>query len=168
VAVNCTTQQCQSLTYKQLTSNQSYVTMYGQSVLVSSPHLGPKTRFLLLSDSCGFVDVGHPLWREDRSVIYNCCWPSPMQSFSSLSPTGLMTIFYCVRFETLPVWRTRILYLYPPGIEWPSYIPRHWVPFISLPMTRRATVQVFKSISMGGQWLTFPIGPHCIASAWTT
>jgi hypothetical protein len=24
------------------------------------PHLGPKTRFLLLSDSCGFVDVGRP------------------------------------------------------------------------------------------------------------
>jgi hypothetical protein len=31
----------------------------GQSVMVSSPHLGPKTRFLLLSDSCRFVDVGH-------------------------------------------------------------------------------------------------------------
>jgi hypothetical protein len=29
----------------------------GQCVLVSSTHLGPKTRFLLLSDSCGFVDV---------------------------------------------------------------------------------------------------------------
>jgi hypothetical protein len=29
-----------------------------QSVLVSSTHLGPKTRFLLLSDSFGFVDVG--------------------------------------------------------------------------------------------------------------
>jgi hypothetical protein len=30
----------------------------GQSVLVSSTHLGLTTRFLLLSDSCGFVDVG--------------------------------------------------------------------------------------------------------------
>jgi hypothetical protein len=28
----------------------------GQSVLVSGPHLGLKTRFLLLSDRCGFVD----------------------------------------------------------------------------------------------------------------
>jgi hypothetical protein len=27
------------------------------------------------SDSCGFVDVGRPLSQEDRSVIYNCCWP---------------------------------------------------------------------------------------------
>jgi hypothetical protein len=28
----------------------------GQSILVSSPHLGLMTRFLLLSDNCGFVD----------------------------------------------------------------------------------------------------------------
>jgi hypothetical protein len=34
----------------------------GQSVWVSSPHLGPKTRFLM-SGSCGFVDVGRPLTR---------------------------------------------------------------------------------------------------------
>jgi hypothetical protein len=30
----------------------------GQSVLMLSTHLGTKTGFLLLSDSCGFVDVG--------------------------------------------------------------------------------------------------------------
>jgi hypothetical protein len=52
-----------------------------QSILVSNPHQGPKTRFLLLSDSCGFVDVGRPLWREDESVVYNCCWASPTQSY---------------------------------------------------------------------------------------
>jgi hypothetical protein len=33
------------------------------------PYLGLKARFLLLSDNCGFGDVGRPLWREDRSVI---------------------------------------------------------------------------------------------------
>jgi hypothetical protein len=38
----------------------------GQSVLVSSTHLGPKTRFLLLSDSCVFVDVGRSLCRVCR------------------------------------------------------------------------------------------------------
>jgi hypothetical protein len=54
----------------------------GQSVLVSSTHLGLTTRFLLLSDSCGFVDVGRSLWREDGSAVYNCCWTSPAQSFS--------------------------------------------------------------------------------------
>jgi hypothetical protein len=32
-----------------------------------STHLGLTTRFLLLSDSCWFVDVGRSLWREDES-----------------------------------------------------------------------------------------------------
>jgi hypothetical protein len=40
------------------------------------------------------------LWREDRSVVYNCCWPPPVHSFSGPSPMGLATIFYCLRFET--------------------------------------------------------------------
>jgi hypothetical protein len=42
-----------------------------------------------------------PLSRVDGSVVYNCFWPSPAQSLST-SPTGLMTIFYCLRFETPP------------------------------------------------------------------
>jgi hypothetical protein len=39
-----------------------------------------------------------------------------------------MTIFYSLRFETLPTWRARSPYLlvYPPGTGWPSYTPRHW------------------------------------------
>jgi hypothetical protein len=42
----------------------------GQSVLVSSPHLGLMTRYLLLFDSYSLVIVGRPLWREDGSVFY--------------------------------------------------------------------------------------------------
>jgi hypothetical protein len=72
----------------------------GQSFLVSSTHLGPKTRFLLLSDSCWFVDVRRPLWREVGSVIYSCCWFSPAQSFPDPGSAGLMNIFYSLRFET--------------------------------------------------------------------
>jgi hypothetical protein len=30
-------------------------------------------QILLLSDHCGFVDMGRPLWREDGSLVYNCC-----------------------------------------------------------------------------------------------
>jgi hypothetical protein len=62
--------------------------------------LGLTTRFLLRWDSCGFVDVGRSLWREDESVIYNCCWYSPAQSFPGPSPVGIVIIFYCLRFET--------------------------------------------------------------------
>jgi hypothetical protein len=75
--------------------SQSYVTTYvNQAVHIGVKHpSGDKTKFLLLSESCGFVDVGRPLWREDGSVVYNCCWPSPAQSFSGPYPEGLMTIF---------------------------------------------------------------------------
>jgi hypothetical protein len=34
------------------------------------PHMGPKTRCLLLSDSLVFVDVVLPLLQEDGSIIY--------------------------------------------------------------------------------------------------
>jgi hypothetical protein len=50
----------------------------GQSVVEQSTHLGLTTRSWLLSDSCGFVGLGRPLWREDGSRIhestafYNC------------------------------------------------------------------------------------------------
>jgi hypothetical protein len=99
----------------------------GQSVLVSSTHLGHKTRFLLLSDSCRFVDVGRSLWWENGSAVYNCCWSSPPQSFLGPSPAGLVTMFYCLRFETPPTWRAGSPYLYPPRTGWSSYTPRHWV-----------------------------------------
>jgi hypothetical protein len=66
------------------------------------PHLGPKTRFLLLSDSCEFVDVGRPFWREDGSVVYNCCWSSPAQSSSGPSPAGFMTSYFTVSDPRLP------------------------------------------------------------------
>jgi hypothetical protein len=81
------------------TESGSYVTTDGQPASLSwnkAPIWGLR---LLLSDSCGFVDVGRPLWREDGSVVYNCCWPSPEQSFSGPSRVGLVTVFYCLRFE---------------------------------------------------------------------
>jgi hypothetical protein len=65
-------------------------------------YLSVKPTFLLLSHSCGFIDMGCPLWWENGSVIYNFCWPSPAQSFLGLSPARLMTIFYCLRFDTPP------------------------------------------------------------------
>jgi hypothetical protein len=97
----------------------------GQSVLVSSPHLGPNTKFLLMSESCVFVDVGRHVWREDGSVVYSCCWSSTAQSSLGPSPAGLMTIFYCLRFDTanlegqVPAFispRNRVTQLYPQAL----------------------------------------------------
>jgi hypothetical protein len=89
------------------------------------PHLGPKTRFLLLSDSCGFVDVGHPLWREDGSVVSECCWSSPAQSFSGLSSAAFMTIF----LRDSPTWRVRSPYSYPQEQGCPIIPPGTGLPF---------------------------------------
>jgi hypothetical protein len=72
----------------------------GQSVLEQSTHLGLTTRSWLLSDSCMFVGLGGPLWREDGSAVVNYCWSLPAQSFSGPSPLGLAAIFCCLRFET--------------------------------------------------------------------
>jgi hypothetical protein len=107
----------------------------GQSLSGSSSHLGLTIRFLLLSDSCGFVDMVHSLWREDGPTLYNCCWPLPEQSFKGPSSAGLVTIFYCLRLVTPLTWRARSPYLYPPGTEWPNYTPRQLVPFSSPPTT---------------------------------
>jgi hypothetical protein len=123
----------------------------GQSVLVSNTHLGLTNRFSLLSNNCGFVDMGSSLWRENGSAVYNFSWFSPAQSFLGPSPAGLVTIFYCLRFETPPTWRARSPYLCPPGTEWPSYTPRHWVPFSSPSTTRRTTVEVFEPASTRGK-----------------
>jgi hypothetical protein len=73
----------------------------GQSVLVSSTHLGPKTV------SCGFVDVGRLLLSEDESVLHTFCRSSRAQSFSGSSPAALMTVFYCLRLQTPPTWRAK-------------------------------------------------------------
>jgi hypothetical protein len=52
------------------------------------------------------------------------------QSLPGPIPAGLMTIFYCLRFETPLTWRSTSPYLYPPGTGWPSYTLRHWIHFL--------------------------------------
>jgi hypothetical protein len=51
----------------------SYFTTDSQSASLSwnkAPIWGFRPDFLLMSDNCGFIDVGRPLWREVGSVIY--------------------------------------------------------------------------------------------------
>jgi hypothetical protein len=95
------------LSYEWLSASlslESYITTDGQSANLSwnkAPVWGLQPYFyccqtvavLLMWDALS-------LWREDRSVVYNCFWPSPPQSFSGPSPVGLATIFYCFKFET--------------------------------------------------------------------
>jgi hypothetical protein len=73
-------------------------TISGPVCLGVKPPSGTQDQIFVLSDNCGFVDVGRPVWWGDESVFYICCRTSPAQSFSAPSPAGLITIFYCLRF----------------------------------------------------------------------
>jgi hypothetical protein len=57
-------------------------------------------QFLLMSNSCRFVDVGCPIWQKAWSVEYKCCCTSQAQSFLGPSPTGFMTIFQRLKFDS--------------------------------------------------------------------
>jgi hypothetical protein len=115
-----------------------------QSVLVSGSHLEPMTRFFYLSDNCRFLDVGHPHWQEDGSVIYsyNCFWALPEQSLLGRSPTELTTIFYCLIWDSpnlegqFPIFispRNKVAQLYPWALD----------SLLSPLTTRRAMVEIF-------------------------
>jgi hypothetical protein len=94
--VNLTEVERFNYVYLNLLETEVKVMLRTTTILVSSPHLGPKTRFVLLSHSCEFLDVGRPLWREDGSVVFNCCWASSEQSFWAISSAGLMSISHCL------------------------------------------------------------------------
>jgi hypothetical protein len=59
------------------------------------------------------------LWWEDRFVVYKSCLTLPTQSFVCPSPTGLMTITYCLKFEG------QVSVFISPGAGQPSYTPRY-------------------------------------------
>jgi hypothetical protein len=91
-------------------------------------HLGPAISFPFSLkfplDSCGFVILWRPLWREHWSVLYlyNCFWALPEQSLLGRSPAELTAIFYCLIWDSpnregqVTVFispRNRVAQLYP-------------------------------------------------------
>jgi hypothetical protein len=108
-------------------------------------HLGAKPletndqNFSLQLNTCGYS----PLSREDGSLVYNCCWSSPAQSFSSPNLAWLITTYHCLRFDTPPTWRVRSPYLYLTGAWWSSYTSGHWVLFPSPRTAHGATLELF-------------------------
>jgi hypothetical protein len=58
------------------------------------PHLGLTTRLLLLSGCYGFVDVGHPLWREDGSVTRRGHSQQYIISTFKFLPAGILRKFF--------------------------------------------------------------------------
>jgi hypothetical protein len=101
----------------------------GESVLVSGTHLDPATNFSFVLkfslDSCGFVILYRPLWREDVSVIYCTIASGPCQSSHSwVEVPQNSRPYFTVSFETPPTRRANSPYLYPPGTGGPQLYPR--------------------------------------------
>jgi hypothetical protein len=122
---------CRSLTidYSLNTEWVSYITTDGQSASLSwyQDPSGAYDQILFTVRHLRVCRYGAPSLTRGRFCLLQLLLSSPAQSFSGPSPAGLMTTFYSLRFETPPIWRTRSLYLYPPGTGWPGYTPRHWV-----------------------------------------
>jgi hypothetical protein len=82
-----------ALTSSWSSQSQSYLTTVRRPLCHGvRPQLGPVTNFSFFFkfslDSCGFVILWCPLWREDGYAIYCCCLASPALSPSGLSHAG--------------------------------------------------------------------------------
>jgi hypothetical protein len=86
-----------------------------------NPLLGLMTRFFNTVRDLRVCWYGAPSLTRGRVCLLQLLLSSPAQLFLGPSPAGLMTTLYCLRFDTPPTWRTRSLYFYPPGTEWPGY-----------------------------------------------
>jgi hypothetical protein len=110
---------------------------------VSSTHLGPKTRFLLLSDSCWFVDV---------ELSFTVAAGPRQRSHSGVRIPRDLLPYLTVSNSRLPQPGGSGPRIPNPQEQGgPFYTLRHWLPFSSPPTTRRATVEVFKPVCTQAQ-----------------
>jgi hypothetical protein len=91
---------------------------FGQSLLVSGTHLGPRDQFFLLEFFFRQLRVYYfvaPSLTRGRAcnLLYNCFWALPEQSLLGRIPAELRP-YFTVSFETPPTWRARSPYLHPP------------------------------------------------------
>jgi hypothetical protein len=112
-----------------------------QFVLATSPLRPTTSNFILQMNTCGYSPY--------VTSFLTRGWVCRLQLLLALARAVILGSksfgthdHILLRFQTHPTWRTRSPYLYPPGTGWPGYTPRHWVPFSSPPITRRATVEV--------------------------
>jgi hypothetical protein len=89
-----------------------------------------------------FKHLGRPLWREVGSVVFSCCWASPGQLFSGVSPMGLISIFSCLYFWDSPNLEGQVpVFISPRNTAAQLYSPAlGWTPSVQVQVTLRPTV----------------------------
>jgi hypothetical protein len=102
--------------------NQSYVTTDGQSANLS----WCQAPICCLRPDFDYVKQLRVRWCGVLSLMGERVCRLQFLVFASAAILGSV---YRLGFQTPLTWRDRSLYLYPPGTGWPSYTPRHWVPF---------------------------------------
>jgi hypothetical protein len=112
----------------------------GQSFLVSSHMWGPIPIFVTVRQLqvCWY---GAPSLDEWTGLSFTIVAGPHQRSHSQVWVLWDSWPYFTVSDSRLPQPGG---YLYSPGTGWPSYTSRYWVPSSSPPMTRRATVEVFK------------------------
>jgi hypothetical protein len=97
------------------------------------------TTFLLLLISCEVFYVRCPLCWEDGSSFTNASGPCLGPCRDSRDSRPYFTVSDSRLSQSgAPGW-----HLFHPGTGWPSYTPRHWVPFSFLFMTCKAISELF-------------------------
>jgi hypothetical protein len=113
----------------------------GQSVLVSSPHLGPKKNCYYCQTFTGLLMWGG--LSDERTGLSFTVAAGPRQSSHSL-----VRVLSQTRDSANLEGQTTVFV--SPRTWWPGYTSRHWVPFSSPSTARRATVEVFEPASTRG------------------
>jgi hypothetical protein len=131
-----------------LTSNQIYVMIDGQLASLTwsqAPIWSPRTDFLLLSDSCGFVDVGCPLWWGDGVYRLQLLLVLASAVILVSESRGTHDRNLLSQIRDSPNLVGQVPVFISPRNRVAQYTPRYWVPFSSPPTTRRAMVEVFQT-----------------------
>jgi hypothetical protein len=109
----------------------------GQSLLLSSPIWGPRPDFLLLSNSLRVCSCETPSLTRGRVFHLQLLLVLASGVILGSEYRGTHDHILLAQIHDSPNLETRFPYLYPPGTGWPSYTPRHCVPFPSPPTTRQ-------------------------------
>jgi hypothetical protein len=144
-----------------------YVTTDGQSAGLSwcqTPIWGPRPDFYYCQTVEGFVTRGASLPRRRVCRLQLLLVLSSAVILGS-EPRGTHDHILLSQIPDSPNLEGQVPVFIPPGRWWPSFTPRHWVPFSSPPTTRSAMVEVFEPASTKG--MTNGSDPRYIASSRT-